>query len=283
MATLNGEAAPPFPEIHRYTDYRAFLRDFFAYKKSLRRGFSHRRFTTQAGLRSPNYLQVVMQGKRNMSPDVATAVAKVTGLKDAERRYFVALVRRESAKSETARDDADRALLSAVKKILARTIDRTQSDILSVWYSLLIRELVFLVDFEPSGEYISRKLHGLVTQEQALETFRSLLRAGLVQQNDAGVFNVADPVLDTGDYLLRREQMDLHHRETLLTWANNLSRLNPQEQERGLINIPISSTRLPELRERLRRFQDELIGWVQDDPSPDRIVQVGIYLFPYDV
>ena len=48
--------------------------------------------------------------------------------------------------------------------------------------------------------------------------------------------------------------------------------------ERGLLNIPISGTRLEALRERIRAFQDELIGWLQDEREPDRVVQLGLYL-----
>ncbi|MEO5668060.1 MAG: TIGR02147 family protein, partial [Bdellovibrionota bacterium] len=55
------------PDILRYGEYRAFLADFYAYKKSQRSGFSYRLFAAKAKLKSPNYLQLVMQGKRNLS------------------------------------------------------------------------------------------------------------------------------------------------------------------------------------------------------------------------
>lgn len=281
-AGLNTECMPLPPLVHKFSCYREFLSAFFAYKKNTRTGFSHRRFALLAGLKSPNYLQLVMHGKRNISEMVAEVVADVVGLLGPEKTYFLTLVRLENAKTHEEREEIRKTQLVAVKQIVTVRIPQRSEQIISEWYHLLVRELVFLKNFEPTGAFISNQLNGLISPEQAENSFRSLVQAGLLSWDAAKKCYVAcDIVLDTGDHLLHRHLMNRHHKETLHLWAENLADLNSIEQERGLLNIPIASEKIPELREKIRQFQDELIGWLQTEENPDRIVQLGVYLIPF--
>lgn len=54
----------PHPDVFEYLDYRAFLRDYYAERKQSR-GLSFRSFSKRAGLGSPNYLKLVMEGARS--------------------------------------------------------------------------------------------------------------------------------------------------------------------------------------------------------------------------
>lgn len=278
---LNRERpAPNPPDLRSYDDYRAFLRDYYAFKKALRPGFSHRRFAAMAGLKSPNYLLLVMKGERNLSPEMALAVAKAMGLAAQEREYFRSLVQLEAARSAVDLERAKRDLLAAARKLATSYVPATQTQILSEWHHLLVRETVFLPNFEPSGEWIARQLSNVLTATEAEASFAMLLKAGFVVQ-DGARYRAAEPVLDTGNRVFREDLNLKHHAETLAVWAKQLRALSPSEQERGLVNIPIDSTKLPELRARMLRFQDEIIGWLQNEDKPDRIVQLGTYLIPF--
>lgn len=51
------------------------------------------------------------------------------------------------------------------------------------------------------------------------------------------------------------------------------------QTELGLLNITVSSAKIPELQKRIQQFQDELIGWLQSEEHPDTIDQLGTYMF----
>src|SRR5262249_28419178 len=144
-----------------------FLSDYYGFKKSLRAGFSFRRFSQMVGVNSPNYLQLVMQAKRNLSDETAGRVAKALGLQGPERRYFQALVGHENAKTEEQRVQAQSEILRSVKELVAKEIPRAKVQVLTEWYHLIVRELIMLKDFEPSGEWISARMRGLITPMQA--------------------------------------------------------------------------------------------------------------------
>lgn len=268
----------PRPSIYRYRDYRRFLADIYAFKKSLRAGFSYRRFSQLAGLKSPNYLQLVIQGQRKLSEEVAEAIATALHLSADEKAYFVALVGFENAKTESGREKMQAEIFRRTKKLASREIPRAQAEVLTEWYHLLVRELVALPDFEASGEWISRRLRDLISVAEAEASLSLLEKSGFLRQEN-GRYRQTEPVIDTGD-AFNELQILSHHRRMLETWMRVLPRLDRDKRELGILNIPISSDKLPELKARIRRFQDEIIGWLESETAPDRIVQLGTYMIP---
>jgi uncharacterized protein (TIGR02147 family) len=269
------------PPLRTYSSYRAFLNDWYASKKRVRAGFSFRRFSSVLGLKSPNFMQLVLNGQRNISVDLAEKICEVVKLVGAEREYFLALVEFEQAKAEEERLRAEATLLSARKKLVSNQIDRARAAVVSEWYHMLVRELVFLPTFAESGAFVSAALNGLITPAQGEESLRLLCEAGFLVRDQSGKLRAQEIAIDTGDYVFSREAMEKHHGDTLIEWGRNLDRLDPKNQELGLLHIPISSEKLPELRERIRRFQDEIIGWLCEEKCPDRVVQLGTYLLPF--
>lgn len=275
---VESKGGVPFPAIQNYSDYRKFLEDFYTYKKSFRSGFSFRMFSQLAGIKSPNYLQLVMRGERNLSEEMAASVAKAMRLKEAEKKYFVALVRAaNSSGDENLRARMDG--LSALKKIVTHQVDKSKAVVFSKWHHLLIRELVFLADFEPNGEYVSEKMRGLVTVQEAQESLELLINAGFLSFKDKK-WQATDPVIDSGDALFAQASMVKVHSEMMKTWSQHLPNCHPDSLEMGLINIPMAKKNIPELKKRIREFQDQIIGWLQAESEPDSLVQLGTYVIP---
>jgi uncharacterized protein (TIGR02147 family) len=272
--------AAPRPDILSATCYRRFLAEYYVHRKSLRGGFSYRMFASRCGIKSPNYLQLVIQGKRNLSDHMAVFTAKAMHLSAPEQRTFCALVKRSNAQDEASQEQARREWLIAIKQMVTKQIPKAQSDILGGWYYLLVRELVFLPDFELSGAWVSARLGGLISEKQGEEAIAKLIAAGFIKQNSIGQWTATDSIIDTGSEGYDELKVTQVHKDTLKMWSQNLNRFNSQHREMGLINIPISRDKIPEFKTRLRQFQEEIIGWLQDEKNPEEIVQLGLYLMP---
>src|SRR4051794_28723575 len=54
-------------DVFAYQDYRQFLKDYYVERRKRDRKFSIRFFARRAGLRSQNYLKVVMDGRRSLT------------------------------------------------------------------------------------------------------------------------------------------------------------------------------------------------------------------------
>lgn len=268
-------------EIVSFTCYREYLRELIRAKQKVNPRFSFRKFSGVVGFKSPNYLQMIIDGRRNLTVATASLMAHKLKLSSGERDYFTSLVQMASAKNDADRNEAERARLVAVKKIVTKEIPAAQKEIFSKWYYLLVRELFLLPNAKSSPEWIMKMLSHCIDSEEAQSALAALVRCGFLQSEN-GKLKPAEPVLDTNDQLMQAAMLRVFHSDTLKAWAKNLDRLNPRDQELGVLNIPIDSKKLPELRERIRRFQDEIIGWVQDEKTPDRVVQLGTYLVPFD-
>ena len=176
-------------------------------------------------LKSPNFLQLVILGERNLSAPLAARLCKLLHLNSDERAYFLALVEAESAGNEKEREEAEKNRRIALRKLLTTPMTLLHERIFSRWYHMLVRELVFLPDFEFSGEYVSRRLNGLISAAEGEESLNLLLKAGFVVYEDGpdgGRYRAASPVLDSGDGIFTHELMQKHHGETLATWGWNL-------------------------------------------------------------
>ncbi|WP_413586243.1 TIGR02147 family protein [Bdellovibrio sp. HCB274] len=270
-----------YPEIARYTCYRAFLRDFFEYKKSLRSGFSYRQFANLVGLKSPNYLQLVIQEKRNLTETTGRRLAEALKLNAKEVSYFEALIRLQNAENDEERTKAQKNVHACLKKLLAQFVQLDASEILNKWYHLLVREMVLLKGFEPSGEYISKKMNGIISVEEAERSLKFLLNSGYLK-NNGETYEQSEPVLDTGIDIFNHDFMQEYHAQTMKAWSTNITQLGYENQELGLLNIPLPKNKLGELQEKIRQFQDEIIGWSQSQKDCDELVQLGTYLMHFE-
>ena len=279
MFTVNEVALPP--KMIEYSDYHEYMGDYYRFKKAQNRHFSFRRFSALAGIKSSNFLMLVMNRRRKLSPAMATAVARAMKLTKPESDYFTALVNIEHEKSPEGCEKFERERRIAIKKIIAKDVPTDKSEFLSCWYYALVRELAFLPDFAASAPWIAKKLGGLITEDQAEKSIRLLVNLGFWKSVD-GKIQVADVFLGTGreDKQYAEIQLAGNHRQNLLAWAKILEGLPKQKRELGVINIPIDAEKIPELKKRIRRFQDEIVGWLQDEKNPTLLVQLGTYLVP---
>ena len=75
-----------------YSDYRNYLRDFYEKQKLEVSGYSYKKFSELAGIKSPNYLKLVIDGQRNLTIKNIHDFASVLKLSPQDLQFFEALV-----------------------------------------------------------------------------------------------------------------------------------------------------------------------------------------------
>lgn len=268
------------PSLYSHVHFRSFLEAVFLAKKRLNPRYSARRFAEVVGFASPNYLQMIIEGKRGLSLEMGQQIAEKLKFTTNQKNYFLALIKLDLAKSLAEKHEAEKARLVAVKKILSKEIPAAQNRVLSKWYHLLVRELFLLKKPQSSPSWISKMLAQTIGPAQAEESIEVLCDSGFLKPAGNG-YRVTEPVVQTNEDTLLGVFMRQHHSELLKTWSQNLERLSPSEQELGVLNIPINSKKIPELRRRIRQFQDEIVGFVQGETDANCVVQLGTYLMPF--
>jgi uncharacterized protein (TIGR02147 family) len=185
------------PELFEYNDYRAFLGDWYLWMKETRQGFSYRTFSRWAGFKSPNQLQLIIQGKRNITPSTINTFIRILKLKRRERTYFELLV--NLCQATTSEAKAEFLLeISRLFKRYRQNLKHNQFEYLMKWYYPVIRELITVRNFKAERHAIARSVGHGVTPRNVDEALEKLVDLGLIAKDGNGRLTQTDAVVSTG-------------------------------------------------------------------------------------
>ena len=265
--------------VYSYLDYRAFLRDYYAAKKSASRAFSYRAFSKRAGVSSPNYLKLVVDGKRSLSPKMAERFAHACGLDADSSRYFVHLVGFNQAKTSVERAQCYDRLTGFQRYRQAHKLELAHAAYYSDWYMPAIRELAASSEFREDSEWIADRLIPTITPFQAQRALETLIELGLLVRDSDGRLVQADTLLSTGP-----ETRGLHivafHRAMTQRAIESIDIVPAAERDISSLTLCLGRSGLRTLKERLQRLRRELLELSALEPEPEQVVQVNFQLFP---
>src|SRR5262245_22853739 len=175
----------PVPE--SFNDFRAYLRAMIEYLKSTRPQFSYRYFSRLAGFSSPNFLKLVSEGKRNISPQSIAKFARGLGLDQREQEVFETLVLLGQAETDAERNRYYARLRRRASTSAAARLEDAQFKVYSLWYALPIREMLLLPDFQEDPNWIGRRLRPQVRPSEVKTALLLLEQVGLIVRDETGI------------------------------------------------------------------------------------------------
>jgi uncharacterized protein (TIGR02147 family) len=266
-------------DVFGYLDYRSFLRDLYAAKKARGRGFSFRAFSRRAGLSSPNYLKLVMDGERNLTAEMAERFAAACDLKGDPASFFCALVGFNQAKTPGSRGDAYERMLSFRRYRQARKLEVLQLAYYSTWYLPAIRELAARRDFQDDPAWIARTLVPSITAAEASQALATLLQLGLLSRTEDGRLRQSESIVTTGP-----EVTNVHvasfHRSMIGRGAAAIDVIPAAERDISSLTLCLSADGLRQVKARIQRFRQELLQMSELEVDPEQVTQINFQLFP---
>jgi len=270
------------PSVFGYSDYRRYLADLYAHEKASRYGFSVRVFARRARIRSSNYLRLVIDGKRNLSRQMAAQFAAGCGLTGNEADFFCELVEYGQAKGAAERTRSYERLARHRQFRAVQKLDAVQAEYHSTWYLPAIRELCRRADFVEDPQWIARQLLPRISAREAKRALALLLRLGLLERGDDGKLRQATSLLTTGTGPLGHHIFNFHH--MMLERAGHaLDHVPHDEREVSCITVCVSEDTMQALKQRMRAFRRELLQLAEVGNEPERVVQLNFQLFPMSV
>lgn len=269
---------PSEPDILLYTNYRVYLKDFYAFRKAKNPAFSHRFFAAKAGLTSPNYLKLVMDGQRNLSAKSMARFVVGLGLSGRRAEFFENLVQFNQADSLEDRNLHYSKLAKARTRAGLKSLDEGQFDLFTNWRHLVLREMVGLKGFKRHPHWISQQMHGAITPKEAEESLNQLERLGLVRKTANG-YRQVDVNISTQDEV-RSLLVKNYHRQMLQLAADALDRMPKQQRDISAVTIPIRKADFGKVKEYLQLMRKELLNLAAETDTGEAIVQINLQLFP---
>jgi uncharacterized protein (TIGR02147 family) len=265
--------------VFAYGDYRQFLADAYAHEKAARYGFSVRVFARRAGIRSSNYLRLVIDGKRNLSRAMAVRFAEGAGLRGAEAEFFCELVDYCQAASAVERNRSYERLARFRQFRAVRQLDGAQAEYHSRWYLPALRELVRRADFREDPSWIAGQLLPRISAREAKQALALLSRLGMLERDRDGALRQATPLVTTGPGPLGHHIYSYHHM-MLARAGEALESIPHDERDVSCITVCVSEAVMRELKQRVRAFRRELLQVAELGNDPERVVQINFQLFP---
>jgi len=270
------------PETFASLDLRAFLADDYTAAKQHVPAFSYRFFARRAGYSSPNFLKLVIKGDRGLSADSVERFATALGLDDEERRFFRELVAFSQARSDEDRNQAFQRIAASQRFQQARRIERGMYVYLSHWYYPAIREMAARDDFCDDPEWIAKQLLPNIKVKEAQEALHVLLELGLVVRQEDGSLRRGEPTLTTG-HVVRNLAIGNYHRQMMGRAQDALKNAEAHQRDFSAVTVCIGAGQVPELRQRIRSFREQIIDVCDRDPNPEVVYQVNFQCFPLSV
>jgi len=266
-------------DLFKYLDYRRFLKDYYREQKD-RRGsqFSFRSFARQAGLSSPNFLQLVMEGKRNLGPDGIKSFTKALRLNKEESAYFENLVHFNQCTTDDERNEWYKRLSASKKYREMKEIEKDYFVYFSRWYYAAARELVLLPDFKEDPDWVARKLSPSITVKEAATALELLQKLGFVARDKNGRLVQLERNITTA-----REVMSLaisnFHRQMIQRASESIERTHFSHRDVSSLTLALSQEKFKEAKRRIQEFRRELNVLLSDDGKSDAVYQLNFQIF----
>lgn len=268
------------PDLYRYLDFRAYLRDWFAHRCHIDPKFSRRQFARLAGKRSPGLLSTVMEGDRRLTPPMVRAFASAMDLGGEESSFFAALVQLDQAATTQARNEAWNRVSASKAFREARPLQGASVEYLSHWWYPVVRELAHRADFRPDPAWIAKRIRPTITEAQARHALEALRTLGLLAGRRDGSMVPADGLVTTPHEV---EGLAAHnyHRGMLERAIEAIDRFEPEQRHMVAATVPIPSSLLPAIKHEINALQQRVLDMSEQHVEhTEQVVQVHLVLFP---
>lgn len=265
-------------DVFAYLDYRELLRQWYALKKAGNPRFSYRLLARKVGFSSAGFFTLILQGKTNISLDMADNFAEAMKLKKTERDYFLALIQYNQAKDPGQKERHQRKLerFSAFK---VKHLGPDRFRFLEKWYYIAVRELLTFLPFRGDFKALGAMLEPPITAKQAEEAMALLLELGMVARTAQGGYARVDSMLTTG-YQARAPEVEAFFLSMHRLGGEALSRFPREDRNLSWLTLSTTRAKYREIVEELRTFRLRILEMVEKEPREEVVYQFNFEIFP---
>lgn len=265
-------------EIFTYSDYRQFLAALYECWGNVVRKWSYSYFSREAGFSSPNYLRLIIEGKKNLSESSIKKITTFFQFNKQESDYFRELVFMNQAKSDDEREKHYKKIAKMPAYKAIRADEKHLHEFYSKWYNPVIRELVEVKAFQNDPKWISSVLLPSVSEKEAESARNMLLKSGQLVEDEDGKLVQREPVVSTGAEVASLAVSN-YHRE-MLDRAKSALEFPSDARNISSLTMAVSREMYEKLVAEIYSFQDKVIAMLGDDTPAEEVVQLNFQLFP---
>jgi uncharacterized protein (TIGR02147 family) len=267
------------PSIFTYMNYREYLRDAFAEKKQGLAAYSYRLFSQKAGLKSPNFLKLVIDNARNLTKESVYKFSKALGHNRAEAEYFENLVFFNQSDSLDQKNIYLAHMLKHRVKNDPRRIEESEFKYYSAWYHPVIRELACAHDFKDDFKKLGASCVPAITAPEAQKSVELLLSLNFIAKKADNTYEKTALSLTTGPQV-KGVAVANYHKAMMGLAADSIERIPALERDISSCTVHVSDDTRKAIIARVQQVRKEILQMAEADSAPQNVVQVNFQVFP---
>jgi len=266
-----------------------YLKEVYEHRRAtestVMRAYSYSTFSAAADIKSPNYLKLIIEGRRNLSEDMIDRFAKALRLTRPEMEEFRALVRYGQAMEPIERNRFLKELadLRARRAFEAGQIKQHSWEKVPGWIGWVLYAMVDQqnVSFDP--QKLQKLFRARASVENIRDSLNKLIDSGeLFRVEATGDIAKARDLIDSPQdlpvALIRKLQAEL-----IYLGIESLFRDSPKEREFGAMTVAMTQEEFDQVRFELRQLRKRLqkdIMVKRKSTKGERVYQLNVQLFP---
>jgi uncharacterized protein (TIGR02147 family) len=260
-------------------DYREYLRELFEKRKADHPFYSYRLFSQKAGFKSPNFLKLVVDGKRNLTKESVYRVAKAFGLNKGESDYLENLVFLNQSKTLEEKNHYLSRILKYRVKCDPKLLDSSEYEYYSQWYNPVICELITAIDFKEDYRRLGNAVIPSISASEAEKSVALLLKLGFISRNENGLFERTSASFTTGPQV-RSVAVANYHKAMMQLASESIERFPSSKRDITSVTVSVSEETYKLISEKLQLIRRELLELSESDSEPQKVIQLNLQLFP---
>jgi uncharacterized protein (TIGR02147 family) len=262
-----------------YTDYRKFLREYYAWAKANQRGFSHRAFMAKTGMSGPNYFKRVMDGVHDLTDNSIPKFVTALDLTDSEAEYFRHLVYFNQADTLEEKDRCFNVLMELKTPHRHTVLEKAQYDYYKDWYNIAIREMLSFFPYKDNPKEMGKRLAPPVQPKKVKKAIELLEALGLVEKGADGSHKASSQFILSNPEVQSLLIPKFHQAMTRLA-EEAITRFPKDERYFSSSTVSLSDRTYKEIIEVIRATRKEVLRKVGEDQEPERVYHLNMQLFP---
>lgn len=268
------------PKVENFLDYREYLEEYYKFKKEQNPHFSYRILSGKFSFKSRDFILRVIRGSKNLSQDSSNNVIKGLGLNEIESQYFSTLVKYNQAKSNSERNLYFQLLASLNKhRSSSQILEKDQYEYFSKWYHPLIRSLIDVIGFNGDIRELKSYILPTISTREIAQSIQLLKRLQLIERYEDGTYAITSKTVSTGKEI-RGLNISNYHMQTLQLAEKAMDYCDVNDRDFSSLTLGISDKTADEIKEKTRKFRQEILKLAEADKGADRIYQFNLHLYP---
>jgi uncharacterized protein (TIGR02147 family) len=264
--------------IFEYTDFRQYLKAVFAERKGTDPKFSHRWLAERLGLATPNFILLVMQGKRNLNRGLCLRLSQVLGHNAKEAAYFEEAVNFCQAKADSVKALSFERMRTLRRGTAIAAIAEDQYEYYATWYHPVVRELVTIPALGSDPAALAKALTPSITPKQAKQSVALLVRLGMLRKQ-GGRYVQTSTLIATAPEVNSLAVRNFHRVMGRMA-VEALDRVDKEERNITAYTLKLSRKGYESAKQKLEELGKELLASADAETEADRVYQVNLQLFP---